>query len=958
MFAQTSQIHEYKGRYTVSFAEKNLTNPSGWNLKVNLKVDYNEDIGFSRLILRPREGVAITPSIIRISEDELEAQTEIDIITDSHSQELGFVFWPWLPDEEHQYETHVTIPSPEKIELCTEAVESGQSEEVHRKIDRQYGEEKRHFSLFEFTTDIRKILDFDTFAKVISDFATINGRYGAQLGRTRAQFFKNMILEQSGGKYHAITSYDDLKRKTQLFDEQESLASVDIDYVLKLVLKETEDEGRLDELATIINEFDIINHHPDILREYQIEFALANHILKHKELSEIAVQQLAISEDVKNYKNAMENAKKGGENSTETAKLWRKLIAPSLDRDRKSLRFVMGRYLDWKARQYGYNDRNLDYIPTLHLAAHKLSTSVGDEKYSQLSAYHHHLRRGFGYLSENHLASAEEAFDQAISIASNETSQWYTARKDLMKTPIMYKTMTEVSGGPIDYEFDEDALTVEFEDDTPDEVKAKLSLIDERIELLQNLFESDEVDYSIVELRAKRFEILAKHRINSQQFDLAIESFNQVVKLYAQIGRETRRNHFITRRKHVAAGLAETQENFREAADYHESIEEDEKYTNSPEQRQYHRIRAKICSAKADLLNNDTETARQRLNEVSEIANKLKYEASDLSLLIQCVNAYQNNQISEIKSILNAVTAESPEGRTYDLGLKFEYRPAIISVLSAQRLKRRGVDSDLLEMFMRVGFSEAFTPESSESLVSDLGLTDISLDSEWRGDLPVYIHTSLEQIEMKENGVTTGDYSDIAQKLMATLEKYLEVYVEYYGKIYTNNWREIITDEPESDLSLGHLARFFQSGETEDLPLSSRDPVKQVFETTVFDKLHLIQARNELSHGHIDTLPRDDYNALKEAVVEIFEAISEEVPIIIEPQSKNDLGSVALYAVELFWSRPRRRTWLESNAHLEIGEVYFLPPESVIQSDEVEIWKASEGDIIKSTERRVKEAIQ
>lgn len=47
----------------------------------------------------------------------------------------------------------------------------------------------------------------------------------------------------------------------------------------------------------------------------------------------------------------------------------------------------------------------------------------------------------------------------------------------------------------------------------------------------------------------------------------------------------------------------------------------------------------------------------------------------------------------------------------YDLGLTCDYRSAAIATLAAQRLSRRGVDTDLFDLVIRVGFAESFVPE-------------------------------------------------------------------------------------------------------------------------------------------------------------------------------------------------------------------------------------------------------
>ncbi|WP_311172672.1 hypothetical protein [Halobellus ordinarius] len=962
MFNQQGYLHNLNGEYEISFSLEDITDEDGIELTLDLNISVAAESGDSpKFLIQPREAQAVEPSFVTANE-EGDLHTTLKVFSEDDQTELGIQLSPWVPgnkQEDVRYDlTHISLLSAQKLELCTDVIEKGQQQEVWDRISELYQGNSPDF-LFDFTTEARRVLDFKSFVALMSDLSSMNYQYGATIGSTRAQFFKNMMIGDSGGIYHRITSYQDLQRKLELFSKQESLEPVDEDFAIKLALRDLEQDERFEELYEVLNQVQIAEERPNLLYDHQLEFYIAKSQVEEQNLPISAVTELATEAEVEDYDDAIEDAKLGGDTFEETANLWRDLISPSIEYSHQTLQFVLGRYLHWKTRVYTQQDDHLELAPILNYGAAELSTTVGDKKYAQLSKYNQHLRQGFNFLSYGHLSDAINEFEAALSVAINEKEEWYEERSDLMVTPLQYKTLAEVSGGPIEYEFDENqSLSVDIQEVDSKEIRSKLSLLKERITLLEEAFEGTDisVESAVTNLRAKQFRLLANQRISTRHYELAIEAINEVISLYAQLGDDDERDRAIGFKEHITAVLAETQANFDNAADSYSEVAENSEYVSTEQQRQYHSIRSKICRAKSELLRDDIEKASEILEDIRESVSELKYEAADLSLLIDLLNDFNNTEKSPIDSILANLSEPESEGNR-KLSVSFDYKPAATAILSAQRLKTRGVNEDLLRRFIKVGVAESFTPDNSEEVVSDTGLSEVSIDTVWRNYLPIYTHRNLERIEIKENSSPTGDYSDVASKLFSTFEKYLEVIVEYYGEVHGSSWKEIIAQDPEKDLTLGDLVQFFQMDDFSDVDLEDRDQIAKEFNRNIIRGMQLVKIRNELDHGHIDILSEEEYEEIKSSIVQIFEKTAPQAPIILQPKSHNTFGSAKVYSCELFWSHPQKQASVETQAELNLDSIYFMAPECSQKLGEREIVEIKTENIVPSSERRVVEAV-
>lgn len=961
MFSQRANLTTIEGRYSVEFGLQDLDSDDWYEFSPLLQLQLESDLlDHNELIIKSRDGEAVKPSVIATKPNG-EYSSRITVITSDDEKELGFEIVPWINDRKKKqylaYTTHVKLLSPRKLELISDIVtDNRDANQIRESIESIY-EGPFYRKLFNCSTDARRVLDFPTYLELIERFSSINGRYRDRFNRTTAGFFKNMILGDSQGKYHKIGSFEEYEEKREAFNELDALQEIPIEAPLKFVLHDLEEEERFEEMYEIIEALELVTKRPYLLRDHQLEYVIANSKIENSNLPMSAVSELLIDGNPDNYEEAVEAAKRGADTFEEIATLWQQLLAPALKRSSKEIDFVLGRYIHWKTRAYTEEGEHLFLSQLLFRGASEFSKSTNDLKYAQLSQYNYHLRRGFGLLDSDFPDGAAQEFEKALDVASNADQEWYEKRPDLMVIPLQYKTLAEVSGRSIQYDRGGDSLEFEDEEIESEALEAKLSLISERIRLLQAAFSDTNisVEKAAFRLKVEQYKLLQKQRIQAGQYELAIEAIEETIRLQGENGDEAGVRFAIGLRTKVAALLAERQGRFEEAADRYQEISGIEEFASTHASSQFYRIRAKICQAKVALLDEDFEMASQLLESIESTVSETRYEATDLALLVRLLQDFEEGVRTDIDEVWSKLSDYS---QRVDWEISFDYRPAITAILAAQRLKTLGVDRDLLTGFIRIGIAESFSPESSADVASDTGLLDLNIDDAWRNNLPVYTHQSIGNIEIKEKNSITGDYSDIASRLLATLEKYLEVIVEFHGSQYDSEWKQILTGDDEKELTLGDLTQFFLRAEFSELNLGCHSDVKSQLERSIIRGHSLVKIRNELDHGHIDSLPGDEYQDLKAAAMRIFELTAPEAPIIFRPTSKNSFGTNTVYPSELFWSHPQKQTSIQTKNVLEVGKVYLTSPEHGASLRKRDLCSIDGEDIVRANERRVVEAVK
>lgn len=962
MLSQSREFHAFDANYSLSFAYPKEDEQNGNELEVDLEVDFsNCDEHISEILIKPRDGHAVNPSIIEI-DDSGEWNGKLRILTETIEENFGFIITPWLPrdntDEEYMYDQHIRLPSIRKFNQLIKTAKEGITKENWQNLESMYDNTNPYF-LLDFTSDVRRVLQYEAYVEILSEVAGASGEIKTQLSRTRHDFLKNLIIGDSGGSLHKIEDMQDLKEKKKIYDSQDNLEEINIEYSISNCLEELEDEEEFVEIANIIQRLSLVQEYPDLLENHHVELYASYLQFENEELPRHLINELSSTTPAVDYNETLKEAKRAKGGLKETANLWQKLIQPAYNDPRKNLNFVLGRYLHWKARTYTDTDIHTGLPQYLYKAAASFSKESGDKKFHQLSKNNEFFRRGLEYLYTSRYDSAREAFDEALKVASNRSGEWYEQISNSMLSAIQYKTIAEISGDSVEYDSDDENTSIDITDIESQTVKNKISLLNERVELIKSSFSDthNQADDVIDRLNVEKFKLLADHRISNDRYELALEAIEEIIKIYSELNKDYERNYHIGRRNYIKAVLHEKKANFLDAANKYEKIQENNSYVTSNQQGRFISLRAKTCRTKSHLLEGNVLAASDLIEEIRADTKELRYEAADLAVLIDAIEDYENSNITQIDKALDRLTDSQDEMSFSYFNVTFNYKPALVAVLAAQRYSKSGINDELIEKFIQVGIAESFTPVSSEAMVSEMGLSEIEPATVWRHNLPIYTHRNLERLEIKENSATTADYSDITSKMYSTFEKYLEFIVEYLAKTQSNNWRSLISDNKNKDLSLGDLGSFFQGNDLSDTPIDNIEKIEKSFDHDIIRGKQLVKIRNDISHGHIDKISKEEYETIKQTIINIFEVTGKNAPILLEPTTKNEFGTTQIYSCELYWSRTQKQVSIETHADLQVGKVYFANPslQSKLQNRDVVPVRDNKFKICE--EERVLEAI-
>lgn len=187
---------------------------------------------------------------------------------------------------------------------------------------------------------------------------------------------------------------------------------------------------------------------------------------------------------------------------------------------------------------------------------------------------------------------------------------------------------------------------------------------------------------------------------------------------------------------------------------------------------------------------------------------------------------------------------------------------------------------------------------------------------------------------------TSGNYSSLADQITKILELFLEVFSDYYS--------ETIEEVSSPDSTLNPLIDFVHSMPDNSVPNIS--DTKTVLQDSILGTEHIGNVRNTTHHGERIHINENEYEEIRDCVMDVLHNLSAASPIIVEVIDKNELGP---YLVAIHWGAPGSRSWVTTDAELEVGDLYYLPPGSIKRSHIIEV---PEQEIVACTKERARQA--
>jgi hypothetical protein len=421
-------------------------------------------------------------------------------------------------------------------------------------------------------------------------------------------------------------------------------------------------------------------------------------------------------------------------------------------------------------------------------------------------------------------------------------------------------------------------------------------------------------------LEGWKYDLRAQHQRANKQFDEAIKTTGKAIKNFREAGAEGLAQTAQTRRYQIQAIVAQLKPDFDEAANHHRNAQEE---SADGQTAHFHEVQAELCSVKKYLLEQQVSEARTQITEL----DTKEPAVENLGILIDVYTDYLRSDITSVDSVIEQLdissSAESDIGRhiTYD----GDYVSAAILVAASQRLKERNIAGSVLDHLTKVVIKNAVSGDVSEEWSEVTELSQIDAENIWRQLIPSVVLTDIEYVE-RLSRQPHPNYAAQGMKLLAALEGYLRVLVEYYAKqAYDSSWNQEVVSGQE--ISLGDLYTFFESDEAVN-QLKAADEIRnELGEVRYFDSdSRIIDVRNDLDHNDLNWLDEASFERLRERVFQIMRWSAPDCPVISEIDGVNQQHGIYFGSAKLQWHSLPRRVEVSTQAEIKKGDVLYLPP--------------------------------
>lgn len=503
---------------------------------------------------------------------------------------------------------------------------------------------------------------------------------------------------------------------------------------------------------------------------------------------------------------------------------------------------------------------------------------------------------------------ARERFDEALALIDSADSSTHNIEQ-LRRDALSGKYRAIVN----DYETDTEA--------------------DSAIQYLTHFVEDDlsnlDSDSDLVnQVEALRHDLICKENIRNSAVDLARENLRESLELYSKADLNKSKARVYARLQLMEGYLDELKANFSSAAERYETAStiHSESLDNNELANRYADI-SHICKSKSCILKKDLEGCFHHLDQISGGSSTVSTHRDAVFQIGSLLDEYLDDDISE------GITPGSSIPVTRINGIveaDFNLDEAQFVIYASQYLRQYGFSLEILNTIIDISLKDSLTPnpqqtefdyDSPTKSENQKLLMSISMDEVWQSKLPSHIHYQIEKLKINE--VTqAGDFSGLTNELTKTLELLLVVISEYYSRLAYGEIDKSIS--PLKRTALGDLLEFITDLPPEILPVVNE--LKQTFSEEFLPNREISEIRNTGHHGADIRHSKQQYEQILEKIVDIFRKLSTYCPVIIEVEDQNVLD---MYLCVVHWGGIKTRVWLQTDADLELNELYYLSPDDV-----------------------------
>ena len=625
----------------------------------------------------------------------------------------------------------------------------------------------------------------------------------------------------------------------------------------------------------------------------------------------------------------------------ESIKRRRDLLLPTLKSDKTLFLENLANYLDNLTREREYS---LQSSIAINGAKSSIYNELSRSNFERTASFYHNYGKGIRFLNLERYEDALEAFNKSISKSLEEFSTHGDIRFTQLDSAFVYYCRTKFQYLQENKNFSQSTQWIE---------NKALPLVEQ--------FEYFKENKPIKKRVRKQLDVLSLEakgdlHLYNQEIKQAASNFGEAVGILHKLDKEGKAGYLQNKRRSLEAAIKEQEGDFIDAAESHESIVEniDEK----DDFGQFHSSRAKICRAKKDIINENLESARNKISEVDISWGVVGTEMEYIDLLLKELNKYNSGKSSEINDVLyklDNIEGESSQDLYIDYG--HNYRQIFINVLVAQKLKQIKPENSISDVLIELSLSETLKPQQVEYVMKRSGFSDIEVKNQWMKRVPIFILKEFREVENSEASKSSvNNYKEIGEKITGVLEQHLALIVRYYIKKNSENKKFSKFFSKDEDPSLSTLRDLIKNSMFDDL--SWKESVVKILQRVEHEDIvmpskdgDIIDVRNDLDHGGINKLTEDDYMSIKSDVETILQDSAVEMPVIGKVLGENEYGA---YTIHLFRSGTKNEIEIMTTKRLENEKIYYFPPKVL---EEGSVCNIDSGKIVICESNSVREGL-
>jgi hypothetical protein len=801
------------------------------------------------------------------------------------------------------------LPDLRTVELCLRFLKQGLTDSIISEIRERYDTGRSPFH--RFIRDAKSCLTYPQYIQLLAASAATDDLVQEDLAGGRHGFVKNLIRGRKAGSQFPIRDYSEFKSRTAEYEVYEELEPLDCTHIIERLLGDASNHDThiddicglertfvevANELSTgffvnlvseaLLTDFSIATVTKTFENSFQID---AQDLVKHRfDDWEISTQ----------YDNLREQAY-----DTRDIQDWERALATVNIADTSAFHGALADLLYW------YTERTNaipdEIKPQVYATAEALYKATGNGYMTDAAAFRACLTEGVHQRQNGSYENARVEFYQANSISNERNGPPFDEVKAFVES-----VLTDIAEYREQGKFSEGAEKAAYGYG----------------ELTEGDYESRNTkDYETL-LTAWEHDLEAQQQRANGQFEEAINTTNDAIANFRRIGEEGLAQTAQTRRYQIQAIMAQLELDFGEAADHHRNARDE---ATSGKTAHMHDSEVDLCIVKKQFLEEKIAEAKETLRECDQNESTV----SNLDVLIDAYHDYEGDAATPTYELIDRLDTSREESSQIGRHISYhgDYVSAVILVAAAQRLKQQNVPKSVLDHITRVSIKNAISGGVTREWAEVTELSQIDTENIWRQLIPSVVLKDIEYVEILARQ-PHPNYAAQGMKLLAALEGYLRVLIEYHAKQeYGDSWRQEVVSGQY--ISLGDIYQFFESNDAATRIEAADNIYAELDMVRYFGAdSDILDVRNNLDHNDLNWLDEGSFEELKTRIFQIMRWSAADCPVIAQIDDVDEKHQIYFGSARLQRHLLPRRVEISTRAEMQKNESLYLPPQLEVES--------------------------